>query len=106
MDGEMIGFAGGDLRPSEGTGWVATLAVLPQYRRQGVGTALLRACENADQPIRCSAECSPLQRCGGCAVPPRGLSPGGSVAELLQRRRGCDGDGKEAAGINPPLRVY
>jgi len=43
----MIGFVGGDLRPSEGTGWVATLAVHPQHRRQGVGSTLLHACESA-----------------------------------------------------------
>jgi ribosomal protein S18 acetylase RimI-like enzyme len=43
--GELVGFIGGDLRPSEGTGWVATLAVLPQYRRMGIATGLLHACE-------------------------------------------------------------
>lgn len=45
--GEMIGFIGGDVRVNEGRGWVATLAVLPQYRRQGIATALLHACEQA-----------------------------------------------------------
>ena len=45
VSGEMAGFIGGDLRPHENVGWVATLAVLPAYRRKGVATALLRACE-------------------------------------------------------------
>lgn len=44
-DGRMIGFVGGDPRRSEGWGWVATIAVDPNYRRRGVGRALLRACE-------------------------------------------------------------
>jgi ribosomal protein S18 acetylase RimI-like enzyme len=29
----------------ENIAWVSTLGVLPAYRRQGVGMALLRACE-------------------------------------------------------------
>jgi ribosomal protein S18 acetylase RimI-like enzyme len=45
MDGELVGFVGGDIRPAENAGWVATLAVLPRYRRMGVATALLHACE-------------------------------------------------------------
>jgi ribosomal protein S18 acetylase RimI-like enzyme len=44
-NGEMIGFIAGDLRRSEGLAWIATIGVLPDFRQQGVGTALLRACE-------------------------------------------------------------
>ena len=44
-DGEMIGFVAGDPRPSEGTGWVATIGVDPRYQRRGIGRALLHACE-------------------------------------------------------------
>ncbi len=43
---EMIGFVGGDVRPADRMGWVATLGVLPAYRGMGVGRALLRACED------------------------------------------------------------
>lgn len=45
VDRQMVGFIAGDVRHREGTGWIATLAVLPQYRRRGIGRALLRACE-------------------------------------------------------------
>jgi ribosomal protein S18 acetylase RimI-like enzyme len=41
----MIGFIAGDPRPSEGIAWIATLGVHPDFRRQGIGRALLRACE-------------------------------------------------------------
>ena len=44
-NGEMIGFVAGDPRPSEGTGWVATIGVDPRYQRRGIGRALLHACE-------------------------------------------------------------
>lgn len=43
--GKMIGFVGGDVKPSLGVGWITTLAVLPSYRRMGIGKALLEACE-------------------------------------------------------------
>jgi ribosomal protein S18 acetylase RimI-like enzyme len=45
-NGEMIGFVVGDPRPYEGFSWIATLCVLPEYRRKGIGRALLTACEN------------------------------------------------------------
>jgi ribosomal protein S18 acetylase RimI-like enzyme len=44
---KMVGFVGGDVKRSEGIGWVTTLAVLPGYRRQGIASALLRECEQA-----------------------------------------------------------
>jgi len=43
--GEMVGFAAGDPRPAEGFSWIATIGVAPQWRRQGIGRELLRACE-------------------------------------------------------------
>ncbi|GAB4545396.1 MAG: ribosomal protein S18-alanine N-acetyltransferase [Anaerolineales bacterium] len=44
-DGQMIGFVGGDPRPAQGWGWIATIAVDTRFRRRGAGRALLRACE-------------------------------------------------------------
>jgi ribosomal-protein-alanine N-acetyltransferase len=43
----MIGFVAGDPRRSQGFGWIATIAVDPNYRRRGVGRALLHACEKS-----------------------------------------------------------
>jgi ribosomal protein S18 acetylase RimI-like enzyme len=45
IDGKMIGFIAGDIRPSENLAWIATVGVLPEYRRQGIGEALVLACE-------------------------------------------------------------
>ncbi len=42
---QMIGFVAGDARQAEGLAWIATIGVLPEYRRRGIGRALLRACE-------------------------------------------------------------
>ncbi|MBE9523753.1 MAG: GNAT family N-acetyltransferase [Chloroflexi bacterium] len=48
VDGEMmVGFIAGDQRGSKKLAWIATLGVLPDYRRQGIGTVLLQACEGA-----------------------------------------------------------
>lgn len=44
-DGQMVGFVAGDPRPSQGFSWIATIAVLPEYRRRGIGRALLNACQ-------------------------------------------------------------
>lgn len=44
-DGRMVGFIAGDRREARGLSWIATVAVLPQFRRQGIGRALLEACE-------------------------------------------------------------
>lgn len=45
-NGRMIGFVGGDIKPSQGVGWITTLAVMPSYRGMGIGKALLNACEH------------------------------------------------------------
>lgn len=45
-EGRMIGFVAGDPRPSEGFSWIATIGILPEYRRRGYGRTLLRACES------------------------------------------------------------
>ncbi len=45
VEGNMVGFIAGDPHPREGIGWIATLGVLPQYRRLGIAAALLDQCE-------------------------------------------------------------
>ena len=45
QDGEMVGFIAGDPRPSQGFSWIATVGVLPAYRRKGIGRDLLIRCE-------------------------------------------------------------
>jgi ribosomal protein S18 acetylase RimI-like enzyme len=44
-DKQMVGFIAGDVRRMEGVAWIATIAVLPEYQGQGIGAALLEACE-------------------------------------------------------------
>lgn len=46
-ENRIIGFAAVDLRQAEKTGWIATLGVLPEYRRQGIASALLGRCEKS-----------------------------------------------------------
>lgn len=43
--GQMVGFVAGDPKPSQGLSWIATIGVLPEFRRRGIGRDLLRACE-------------------------------------------------------------
>lgn len=45
VDGRMVGFIAGDPRPAQGMVWIATLAVLPAFRRRGIAKALLEVCE-------------------------------------------------------------
>jgi len=44
-DNQMVGFIAGDPRPSQGFSWIATVGVLPEFQRRGIGRALLHACE-------------------------------------------------------------
>jgi len=44
-DGRMVGFIAGDPRRTEGMAWIATLGVLPEYRRRGIARQLLLECE-------------------------------------------------------------
>lgn len=43
--GQMVGFVAGDMRRNEGVGWIATIGVLPEFRRQGIARNLLLECE-------------------------------------------------------------
>lgn len=43
--GEMIGFIAGDPRQTNGAVWIAMIAVDPRFRRRGVGSAMMAACE-------------------------------------------------------------
>lgn len=45
--GRLVGFIAGDPQTREGIGWIATLGVLPEYRRMGIAAALLQECESA-----------------------------------------------------------
>ncbi len=42
---QMIGFIVGDPRAHKGFSWIATVGVLPAWRGQGIGRALMEACE-------------------------------------------------------------
>jgi ribosomal protein S18 acetylase RimI-like enzyme len=44
-DERMVGFIAGDIRPRQDLAWIATIGVVPEYRRRGIGAALLQACE-------------------------------------------------------------
>jgi len=44
-DGKLVGFIAGDLRRRDNTGWILTLGVLPDWRRQGIAETLLSKCE-------------------------------------------------------------
>jgi ribosomal protein S18 acetylase RimI-like enzyme len=45
VSGVMAGFIASDLKPGEQMAWIATVCVLPEYRRRGIGTALLDVVE-------------------------------------------------------------
>jgi ribosomal protein S18 acetylase RimI-like enzyme len=44
-DGKLVGFIASESRPSEKLAWIATLGVLPEYQRRGIGLQLLLECE-------------------------------------------------------------
>ena len=45
FEDRMIGFVIGDRRRREGLGWIASIGVHPDFRRQGIGRTLLLTCE-------------------------------------------------------------
>ena len=46
---EMIGFIASDPHRSDGTAWIAIVGVDPRYRRRGIATQLITACEQQTQ---------------------------------------------------------
>ena len=48
----MIGFIAADLRRLQQTAWIATFCVLPDYRKTGIGSALLESCESQINLLR------------------------------------------------------
>lgn len=62
VDGQMVGFIGGEREAGKRLGWVTTLGVVPDYRRNGIAQALLRKCEKelAMPAIRLSVRASNL----------------------------------------------
>jgi ribosomal-protein-alanine N-acetyltransferase len=44
--GDLAGFIAVDIRKRENLAWIAVVGVLPDYRRQGIATALIQACED------------------------------------------------------------
>lgn len=46
---EMIGFIASDPHRSDGTAWIAIVAVDPRFQRRGIGTQLIAACEAETQ---------------------------------------------------------
>lgn len=51
LNGEMIGFIAGEIRLAREMGWIATVCVHPDYRRNGIGrTLLLKAEHEMGQP--------------------------------------------------------
>lgn len=45
LDGQMAGFIAAERKPGEQAGWIATVAVLPEYRRRGIAQSLIAQCE-------------------------------------------------------------
>ncbi len=45
--GQLIAFAAGEIKSHEHAGWIATIAVHPQWRGKGLGTRLMLALEQA-----------------------------------------------------------
>jgi ribosomal-protein-alanine N-acetyltransferase len=45
VNNQMVGFIAGDHRDHNQVGWIATVAVLPEYRRHGIASALILECE-------------------------------------------------------------
>lgn len=45
LNDQMVGFIATNIHFHQDLAWVATIGVLPEYRRRGIGGALIQACE-------------------------------------------------------------
>lgn len=45
-DGKFAGFAAAEFHKSDQAAWISTISTMPAYRGQGIGKALLSACES------------------------------------------------------------
>lgn len=59
-EGRMVGFIAGDHRSGQDAAWIVTVGVLTQFRRRGIGKALIQACEQrlSGKNIRLSVRAS------------------------------------------------
>lgn len=51
-NGELVGFVAGEKERHKHTGWIATVAVHPDYRGRGIGSVLMDMCEQTIQMPR------------------------------------------------------
>ncbi len=95
MDKQMVGFIAGDVRRMEGVAWIATVAVLPEYRGRGIGAALLQACE-AQIPVNRIRLCVRPSNDVAIRLYERfGYTTGGGVDQVLSGWRISPGDGED-----------
>lgn len=45
LNGQMVGFIGGETKKGTNVGWIVTVGISPAHRRQGLARQLLHACE-------------------------------------------------------------
>ncbi len=54
VNGNFAGFAAAEIDSVKHSGWISTIAVMPEYRHQGVGRMLLDACQkDIHEPVIC-----------------------------------------------------
>ena len=81
----MAGFIAGEPKPWEGTGWITTIGVLPEFRRLGIASRLILDCETGMQlpAVKLCVRRSNY-RCHRTLRAP-GISPLSNMAGVLQR---------------------
>jgi ribosomal protein S18 acetylase RimI-like enzyme len=94
IDGQMVGFIACDIRRAENVAWIATIGVLPELRRQGIGERLLLEARGQAERLCHPPQCARLQP--GChpALSPVGILSKNDLAALLLGPGRCSCDGK------------